>query len=318
MNGKGKKIKKWIIIGLILGVLTFITFCALLFTLLFFGGPADRTTNIKKYQVIYEKRLNSGLIVFPDEITDDMKETEFSFYYKDTWNAPTVSIFLQCTYTPEAYEKEVARLEGTRKIYGGTMRNLLKEEGKNYPYPAYIAIENHHHGYEYALLSGENEITYIHTAYFERENVKFGQEYLPKDYMAEQEDSFYDGYSIYLASIDEQLGSINYDYTKNEKVIVTKGHSKEIEDSSFVVLVQLDEQNREIITECKFCYYEPPKDLDDVDTYDWESDDTIFTELAGYEYRDLRLSGDRTTAIVTYLDEGVEKEWEMELTQYMK
>lgn len=318
MSRKTSKVIKWIAIGLVLGVLTLITFWVWFITMVFFGGPAYRTSNINKYHQIYEKKLQTGLITFPDEITEDMSDTEFSFYWKDTWDDPTVSIFLQCTYTQEAYEAEIERLECTRKVYGGTVRRLMKDEGKNYPFPAYIAIDNHHHTYEYALLSGEREITYIHTGWFDREHVKFSQEYLPKDYMKEQEDPFLDGYSIYVKFVDTAMGFMSTDYTKNENVIVTDGHSKWIEDSIFTVRVQLDEQNREIITECEFSYYEPAADLDNVFTYDEESDDTIFTELAGYEYRDLRLSEDRTTAIVTYLDGEAEKEWQMELTQYMK
>lgn len=318
MSRKSKKVIKWIIIGLVLGVLTLITFCVWFLTMVFFGGPAYRTTNIKNYQQIYEKEMQTGLIVFPDEITEDMSDTEFSFYWKDTWDDPTVSIFLQCTYTEEAYEAEVERLEYTRKVYGGTVRRLMKDEGEKYPYPAYVAIDNHHSTYEYALLSGEREITYIHTGWFDRENVKFSQEYLPKDFMVTQEDPFLDGYSIYIKKIDNAMGYISTDYTKDENVVVTDGHSKWIEDSIFTVRVQLDELNREIITECEFAYYEPAGDVDNVFTYDEESDDTIFTDLAGYEYLDLRLSEDRTTAIVTYLDKNAEKEWQVELTQYMK
>ena len=318
MSRKSTKVIKWIIIGLVLGVLTLITFFVWFFTIVFFGGPAYRTTNIKNYQQIYEKKMQTGLIVFPDEITEDMSDTEFSFYWKDTWDDPTVSIFLPCTYTEAAYEAEVERLEYTRKVYGGTVRRLMKDEGEKYPYPAYVAIDNHHNTYEYALLSGEREITYIHTGWLERENVKFSQEYLPKDFMTTQENPFLDGYSIYIKKIDNAMGYISTDYTKEENVVVTDGHSKWIEDSIFTVRVQLDEQNREIITECEFAYYEPAGDVDNVYTYDEESDDTIFTDLAGYEYLDLRLSEDRTTAIVTYLDKNVEKEWQVELTKYMK
>lgn len=318
MNRKTNKVIKWLIIGMVLGVLTLITFYVWFFTLVFFGGPAYRTSNIKNYQEIYERKLQSGLIVFPDEITKEMSDTEFSFYWKDTWDDPTVSIFLQCTYTEDAYEAEVERLEYTRKVYGGTVRKLMRDEEGKYPFPAYIAIDNHHHTYEYALLTGEREITYIHTGWFERDRVKFGQEYLPSDYMAEQEDAFLDGYSIYVKSVDNAMGFMDLDFTKDENVMVTDGHSKWIEDSIFTVRVQLDEQNREIITECEFAYYEPAGDVDNVFTYDEESEDTVFSELAGYEYVDLKLSEDRTTAIVSYLDNGVEKEWVMELTQYMQ
>jgi len=202
MNRKTKKTLKWVAIGLALGILTMITLVVLFFTLFLFGGPATRTTNIKKYPIIFENYLQSGLIVFPEEIAADVQDTEFSYYYKDTWDDPTVSIFLQCTYTPEDYEAEVQRLQSTKKDYGGTERVLLQEEGENYSYPAYIAVENHHHQYEYALLSGENQITYIYTSFFWKDDIKFDQKYLPKDFMKEQEDTFYDGYSIYIKHID--------------------------------------------------------------------------------------------------------------------
>lgn len=318
MNRKTKKTLKWVAIGLALGILTMITLVVLFFTLFLFGGPATRTTNIDKYSIIFEKRVQSGLIIFPEEIAANVQETEFSYYYKDTWDDPTVSIFLQCTYTSEDYEAEVQRLQSTKKDYGGTERVLLQEEGVNYPYPAYIAVENHHHQYEYALLSGENQITYIYTSFFWKDDIKFDQKYLPKDFMKEQEDTFYDGYSIYIMHIDTQFGGISYDTTRDTHVVVTDAHGIWIEDSRFTVRVQFDEQDREIITECLFSYYEPAADLDNVYIQDTESDDTIFTDLAGYEYKDVRLNEERTTAIVTYLDNGEEKEWEMELTQYMK
>lgn len=318
MSRKTKKTLKWVAIGLVLGILTMITFVVLFFTLFLFGGPATRTTDIDKYSIIFEKRVQSGLIIFPEEIAINVQETEFSYYYKDTWDDPTVSIFLQCTYSPEDYEAEVQRLQNIKKDYGGTERVLLQEEGENYPYPAYIAVENHHHQYEYALLSGENQITYIYTSFFWKDDIKFDQKYLPKDFMKEQEDTFYDGYSIYIMHIDTQLGGISYDTTRDTHVVVTDAHGIWIEDSRFTVRVQLDEQDREIITECQFSYYEPAADLDNVYIQDTEPDNTIFTDLAGYEYKDVRLNEDRTTAIVTYLDNGEEKEWEMELTRYMK
>lgn len=315
-NYKSKKVVNGVITGFLLGIFTLVTLCALLVALLITAGPAYTTKNTKNYEKIYEKRIRSGLIVFPDEITEEMSDIEFSFYFKDMWEEPTASIFLQCTYTQEAYEAELMRLENTKKVYGGTVRRLLRDEGDRYPYKAYIAVDNHHEQYEYALLTGERQITYVHTSYFEREDVRFGQEYLPVDYGMKVEDYMYDGYSIYIKKTFSD--GISYDNTKYENVTVKDGHIIWIEDSMFTVHVQLDEQNREIITDCEFSYYEPPADLNDVFTYDEESDDTFFTDLEGYEYVDVTLNEDRTTAIVTYLDEGVEKEWQMELTQYMK
>lgn len=317
-SDKRKKTIKWIIIGCVLTVLTIITLFVLLIILFLFGGPTKKSHDVKDYPEIFELHLGSsgGLIVFPEELAEGMTDIDFSYYYRDTVNIPTVSIFLQGTYTAEEYAKEVERLENTRKIYGGTERALLRDEEGKYAYPAYIAVENHSHAYEYALLTGDNQITYIFTVFFDREDVEFDTKYLPVDFMTEEGREFGSGYSIYEMHRDG-LG-ISYDTSRDEYVQVIKHHSELIEDSSFMVEVELDRQNREIIRQCEFHYHEPKKDRDDIDTYDWESDDTFWSDLKGYEYVDLELSKDRTTAIVTYLDNGEEKQWEMELTQYMK
>ena len=41
-------------------------------------------------------------------------------------------------------------------------------------------------GYEYALLTGENQITYISTCFIDKENVKFSEDYLLYDFMTEE------------------------------------------------------------------------------------------------------------------------------------
>ena len=99
--------------------------------------------------------------------------------------------------------------------------------------------------------------------------------------------------------------------------MVVHGHILWVEDSIFTVRVQYDNQNREIITECEFAYREPAADLNNVLTYDLESDDTRFLDLAGYEYRDMELDRDTNTVIVTYVDEGMEKKWEVDLKPFM-
>lgn len=318
MKKRTKKIIKWVIIGSVLTIVTLFTLLICFLILVFFGGPPKKSDNYKDYQEIFELRLSSGsgLIVFPEELAESMTDIDFSYYYRDTWNMPTVSIFLQGTYSPEEYAAEVQRLEKTRKVYGGTERILLRDEEGKYPYPAYIAVENHHHHYEYALLTGENQITYIYTAFFEEEDVEFDKKYLPTDFMTPEGRAFGSGYSIYIKSMSST--GIGYDTTRDEYVDVIKSYSEDILDSAFWVFVKLDEQDREMIQYCKFCYYEPPKDRDDIDTYDWESDDTFWYDLEGYEFIDLRLNPDRTAAVVTYLEDGEEKTWHVDLMQYME
>lgn len=218
MKKKDSKAKK-IILGIVAGVLVlFLLLLVLLIIFLYFvftGGPATKTKDIEDYSIIFEKNVRSCLQVFPEEIPESATETTFDFYFRDTFNSPTVSIFLQADYSEEDYAAEVERLENIKKVYDGGEIQLLRDEEGTYPYPAYIAIENHHHTYEYALLSGDTQITYIYTAYFDRGRMRFDEEYLPSDFRygaPEGENQFYYGFSYYVDEIDEEFGAIRYDY----------------------------------------------------------------------------------------------------------
>lgn len=290
---KRKKLWKGILIGVILAVLTVFVLITVFLWLFFTGGPAEKTKDVKRYEEIFGLQTNSGLIIFPEHISKKAVQTDFYSYYRDTFGSPSYEIYLQCTYEPEEYQEEIKRLENTYKRYGGTERRLLKDNETKYNYPVYIAIENHHYSYEYAMLTGENQITYISVSFREREEVKFSKDYLPKDYMTEVGRSFTSGYSIYISSMSSN--GISYDTTRNQKVTVTDAHMEQIDDSYFVVRVELDEENCEIITECSFDYLES--------LYDEEADVTIYSEINGMIYKDLRLNEDRTKAIVTYYED---------------
>lgn len=290
---KRKKLWKGILIGVVVTGLTMFVAITVLVWLFFTGGPAKKTKNIEDYGKIFDLQVNTGLIVFPEEISEKVIETQFYYYYRDMLFSPAYEIYLQCTYEPKEYQAEIKRLENTYKKYAGTERILLRDAQEKYNYPAYIAIENHHHCYEYALLTGENQITYISTAYREKGQVKFSKDYLPVDFMTEAGRSFNSGYSIYISSISSS--GISYDTTRAKNVTVTDAHLEQINDSYFVVHVQLDEANREIITGCTFNYYES--------LYDEVADSTTYSELNGMVYKDLKLNEDRTKAIVTYYED---------------
>lgn len=297
---KFKKKKLWsgILIGVGLTILTMFVLVTVFLWLLITGGPAKKTKDIKRYTEIFDLQINSGLIIFPEDIPKEIVETDFYYYYRDMLFSPAYEIYLQCTYEPEAYETEIKRLESTYKKYAGTERRLLKDTEEKYNYPVYIAVENHHNSYEYAIITGENQITYISNAYREKEEVKFSKDYLPLDYMTEVGRSFTSGYSIYISSVSSD--GISYDTTRAKNVTVTDAHMEQIEDSYFVVRVELDEENREIITECSFNYYES--------LYDESADSTRYSQLNGMVYKDLKLNEDRTKAIVTYYEDKEQKQ----------
>ena len=179
------KNKFWISFGIGAGV-SAVTLFALFLVLLgyfFFGGVREETEDLAEYTAVMTKYTNiqSGLMTFPEEIPEHTGESRFYFSYADTWDDPTCEIFLQCAYEPEVYEAELKRLENTGKRYGSVEKKLRREEEK-FHYPAYVAIEDNNYAYEYALLSGENEITYVYLAFKEGRTIHFDKQYLPKGY----------------------------------------------------------------------------------------------------------------------------------------
>lgn len=300
---KRKKLFKGMLIGIGLMSLTLAVFSTVILWLFITGGPATKTKDITRYSEIFGWNTMSGMMVFPEEVPEGAEETEFYYYYRDMLFSRTYQIYFQCTYEPEAYQKEIARLEGIHKIYGGTEKKLLRDEENKYRYPAYIAIDNHHHCYEYALITGRNQITYIATAYIGEEEVVFNKDYLPIDFMTEAGRAFNSGYCMYITLATNEF--IDYDTTRDVTVEVVNGHLEQVLDSYFGVRTRLDEKNREIITECYFDYYESLED----EFYDT----TSYPEIVGMEYRDLRLSEDRTEGIVVYYDGNEEKEFVVKL-----
>lgn len=216
-NDRGiiKMLKRWryVFLGFWVGGATLFALRLLLLYFAFFGGPAKVTRDIGKYEaVLSQPYIQTAYIVFPQTIPEGVQETEFYSYYRDTFGSPTVQTYLKCTYNEQSYAEEIKRLENTSKIYGDEKKVLLRDDSKKYQYPAYIAVENAAHKYEYALLTGEKEITYIFTDYIEIENVKFSKDYLPNDYMTEEGRFFGSGYSIYYESVS--TSGIATDYTR--------------------------------------------------------------------------------------------------------
>lgn len=300
---KRKKMIKGFLWGIGLMALTLLVLLTVLGWYLITGGPAKKTKDISRYQEIFDCNYISGMIVFPEKVPKEVIETDFYFYYRDMMFDPTYQVYFQCTYEPEAFETEIKRLDNVHKTYAGTEKKLLRDEENKFNYPAYIAIENHSSCYEYALVTGENQIAYISTAYVDGDEMVCDKDYLPIDFMTDKGRDFDSGYCIYVMSSSDAY--IDYDSTRDEIVEVGDAHIEQIQDSYFTVRTTLDESNREIIDECRFDYYE---NMDDE-----ERDTTVYSDINGMEYRDLRINEDRTKAIVVYYDGSEEKEFIVEL-----
>lgn len=218
---KKKSVWKWNVIGIVIGALALLlTVYTYWRTYIYPFAPAKEalvTQDVEDYSLIYERHIPSGLVIFPKEITEKAVSAEFDFYYEETWFDPKVSIFLQLDYTPEEYQAEVERLEKVKKVYEDWESVLLRDKNETYPYPVYIAIENHDYTYEYVLLSGENQITYVYITHLDRGELRFDESYLPSDFCygaPEGEEQIYYGYSFYINEMDKKHGFIGYDYDK--------------------------------------------------------------------------------------------------------
>lgn len=304
MKRKLKKMAKGFFIGMcLIGATMFVGLWVFLY-LVFTGGPAKITTDLADYdEVLANPYVQTGYIVFPEELPEGIEEAEFYNYYRDTWNSPTIQTYLKCQYDEQTYQQEIYRLENTSKTYGNRKMELLRDEKKKFQYPAYIAVENAAHKYEYALLTGEREIVYINTSFIDKEEVYFSETYLPYDFMTEEGRGFGSGYSIYYRLV--RADGISIDYSRDPMPEVTDAHSRMIGDDFFVVRVKLDSQGREIITECAYCPYE-------LGSFEG-IEEVVYHELDGMEYKDLEVDYEKNIATVTYLEQDQECTCEFDL-----
>lgn len=312
---KSSKRKIWIgiVIGASVGLITLAALFAVLVLLFLYGGPSDVEENVEKYEEMLSKYSNAktAYIVFPETIPASASDMDFYFSFQDTWNAPTQEVYLQCTYDETDYLAEIQRLEQTRKQYGSVTRVLLKDEEGRYPYPVYIAQDGYWDSYEYAMLTGENQITYVFTSMMRADKLKkVNKNLLPEDFDSRQEEyTGIEGYNIYLQDVrfyaDGSVDSWSCDYTRDIMAAVTRNHWEEIGYNLFYVTTQLDETNKEVIRDCSYVYYESRHDS----VYGLP-EDIVYTELAGYPYVSMELSEDKSKAFVTYLDGEEEKVFE--------
>ncbi len=301
MNRKTKRILKGILIGAALMIVTLVVGLFVLVYFFLWGGPAKETRDIEDYEkVLSYPYIQTAYIVFPEELPKGTLETEFYSYYRDTFGSPTIQTYLKCVYDEETYKEEIRRLENTSKKYANKEKRLLRDTEQKFQYPAYIAVENAAHKYEYALLTGDNEITYINTAWVEREHMKCPKEYLPYDFMTEEGREFGSGYSIYYSSVSSN--AISTDYTRDPVTEVLDSHMEILDDIHFMVRVVLDEQGREIISDCLI-----------YTVNDLKVKEMFYDDLSGMEYKDMELDREQRKVYITYLDGGKEKIKEYEM-----
>lgn len=199
MSNNMSKTVKWIFIGIGVSLLTFLTIIIVVLHQFVVGGIPKTTQDISKYEEAISRRSDvcSAFVVFPEGIPNGAINVDFDYYIREAFSSK-IEVFLQCQYDVDTYKAEVERLSNTSIQHGGVhivnypKRELMKDTKGKFNYEAFIAVENVNGAYEYALLTGENEITYICAIHQQPRKVRFDKKYLPNDYYDTM-----DKYSIY-------------------------------------------------------------------------------------------------------------------------
>lgn len=157
----------------------------------FFNGDSYSSTDTNEYLQFDGFKGKSFLNIFPKTI-EGAEVIDYSYQYMNTLFDPTARIYLECRYDEEAYQAEIARLQGIKAEHEGKVQTVIYDT-ENFNYPAYVTINGNDHCYEYVLLLGEGRIAYIHMEFIKEEEVAFSADYLPKTY--EEGDK---GYSMYI------------------------------------------------------------------------------------------------------------------------
>ncbi len=298
-----KKLGIGIAVGVLISIVTLAALLIIFLLLVAFGGPADISEDIAEYEERLYKyhNMRTGLIVFPEQIPEGTLDTEYYFYYQDTFNSPTVEVYLRCTYDEETYEREVKRLEETKKQYGSRVETLSQTE-EGYPYPAFVAVDGDMYAYEYALLTGERQVVYVAVTFKDSTELKkIPTEYLPTDYDNRMSALFNgDVYNIYWAkdlTMDGEVIGSSHDYSREPVAEVAECFHVDVDYNLFGVKTCLNEKDEKIIEYCYSWRYDSEQA-----SFDELPEETRFLELAGYEYADIELSPDQKTVIVSFYE----------------
>ena len=294
-----KKLSKHtkILLGILAGGIVGLVICFLLLFLFlrtFFLGPKPTVyEGAGHYDKIYENRIHSGLMLFPETISPTAEHVDFYYFWRDTFNFPTSEIHLSCTYSPQEYEQEVSRISTTSKQIGLNLQKVYFDDCKDFQYPAYVAVSGNNI-WEYALLLEDTHtIHYIFTEYCSSDDVHSRLE-------------FGEDFSIYEYSVrtDGEITAVDGDYSRSAVIPQAQCHYVESGKYSFSVYTDLDKEGTETITGCTLYYFDAnAKKGQKSREQSWD-----FTELNEQLFKELSLNKDRSQAIITCEDSAGEKE----------
>lgn len=146
-----------------------------------------------------ESDIFSGLKIFPQEISENMKETSYYYECGNFALDNNYLICLECNWKEENFQDEVERLNDLTVTYEGKTQDIIYTE-RGFHYPAYVSIYAEDMlSMEYALVDEETcRIIYL----FSQLNSDIDEK-IDVDYLKDKEDDFdspllSDGYNMYF------------------------------------------------------------------------------------------------------------------------
>lgn len=174
------------------------------------GKPWFRTadtevTGIEHYHFPRDFLGYSKLDIFPQTLPQNLLNGEYICRMQDGLFDPTIQMFLACTYSKEAYAKEVKRIQNIQEEYQGEVKRVVFDE-KHFSFPAYVTVYANNYCYEYALFPGNGKIIYVFIQFAPKEELLFDQHFLPLDYHGYGENDQENGDSIYVFVQEDGTG----------------------------------------------------------------------------------------------------------------
>ncbi|MBR4604949.1 MAG: AMP-binding protein [Lachnospiraceae bacterium] len=210
--------------------------------------------NSLEYVISYFAILLSGKTVIP--IGYSLGEAEVAEIVRNTGATVIITdkeldmegigkIYLKCDYSDEDFAIEIDRLMH-EKSFGA----LKQDDGSLFSFPAYYAVAGDYGRYEYALITGKNQIVYVALGGW-KNTKKIPSEYLPRNYNAKAHEK---DQAHYYSAYDEYAnGTGRIDYSRKKDQTMPKYYYvKTSEDSFFLLRTEKNASGKEEIARCVF------------------------------------------------------------------
>ncbi len=198
-------------IGMVLGiVLAFLVMIGGITLTVVYLQKVNRTNSyteeIEDYGIFQDYAGISKLYLFPSKKEMDTENVGLEKYVYECYGNrmfQTCQIYLECTYSKEAYMAEKERLKNVKDQE--TEKSIQSSE-EEFAYPGIYAMLNSESCYEYVLfIEEEQKMIYIYLqGLVDRRDLKFPEKYLPLAY-GQNGNSFEKEreYSIYSVEVEE-------------------------------------------------------------------------------------------------------------------